>query len=79
MECLEQFIRAARIESHPRIPNRQAYAVALVSFGPDHQLPGTTLHFPHRIRAIPQQVEDDLLELEAISDNLRQIARKLRT
>src|SRR5260370_41832458 len=78
VEGFEEPVYALRIETHPRIPNDQAYTIALVPSGSDHQLSGAVIDVPHRVRGVPEQVQDDLLKLDAIAFDGRKVVGKLR-
>jgi hypothetical protein len=47
-----------------------------ISVGSDHQLPRTILDSAHRVRSIPDEVQDDLLELHPIAGHKREVAGK---
>ena len=66
-------------QSHTRIADGQTYGVAVcLSLGFDQQLPRSILHVGHRIRGVAEQIQDDLLELNPIADDDREIIGELR-
>src|SRR5262249_25083617 len=78
-EGIEQRAEALQRQSHTRIAHRQANIVALrLSLGLDQQLPRSILHVRHRFQAIAEEIQNDLLELNPIAGDEREIIRKLR-
>jgi hypothetical protein len=47
----------------------QSHTILAVSFCSDQQLPLTIVDTPHRIGGVQEQVQDDLLQLNAIALN----------
>jgi hypothetical protein len=64
------------IETDSHILHRQAYMIALVSFGSDPQMPRTIFDIAHRVRCVPEQVHNDLLKLHTVACNKREVAGK---
>ena len=67
-----------RVEAHPRILHGQAHTIVFVSFGSDHQLPRTIVDAAHRVRGVAEQVQDDLLKLDAIAGDGREVVGEFR-
>ena len=78
VERVEESACVLRFEAHPRILYGQAHAIVFVSFGSDHQLPRTIVDAAHRVQGVPQQVQDDLLELDTIACDRREVVGKFR-
>ena len=78
VEGIEQAIRALAVEARASIPNSHADTIAVLSFGLNQQLPRAIVHVGHRVRGVAKQIQDDLLELNAIAGDGRQIVGKLR-
>ena len=53
----------------------------IISFSPgsDQQLPGAILNTNHRVGSIAEQVQGDLLQLDTVSDDGREILGEFRT
>ena len=49
VEGFEESVHTLRFETHSRILHGQAHTIAFVSFGSDHQLPGTIVDAAHRV------------------------------
>src|SRR6266403_54068 len=80
--CVERFeepVGSLRIETDPRIFHAEEHPIAFVSFGPDQQLPRAIMDSVHRIRSIPQEVQNYLLQLHAVTCDKREVAGKLRS
>jgi len=67
IERFEELVRALRPEADSSIRDAQAHVVAHIQRRFDDQLPGSILNSRHRLRGIAYQVEDDLLQLDAIA------------
>jgi hypothetical protein len=52
--------------------------IPLIPFGSDEQLSWAVVNCAHRIRSIPEQVQNHLLERNAITCNSREIIGKFR-
>src|SRR5262249_42376312 len=76
---IEKSAETLRVETYPHILDGKADLVAFDSFGRDEQLPGTIRNGTHRVRGVAQQVQNDLLELDAIACDQREIVSKFRT
>ena len=46
--------------------------------GSDQQLPRPIVHVNHRVRGVAEQVQDDLLELDTVAGDVREIVGELR-
>src|SRR6266853_3215274 len=79
LSCVERFeesVGSLRIETDPRIFHAESHPIAFVSFGPDQQLPGAIMDGIHRIRSIPEEVQDYLLKLDSVTCDNREIVGK---
>ena len=74
VEGVEELVHSLRIEPDSYILHSQTHSIPFVSFGPDHQLSRTILDAPHRVRGVQEQVEDDLLKLDAIARDRREVS-----
>src|SRR5215470_5065697 len=74
----EESVSKLRVETNPHIFYAEAHLIASFSFGPDQQLPPAVLDVAHRVRGIPQQVQNDLLKLNTIACDGREIVGKFR-
>jgi hypothetical protein len=77
IERFEQSIGAFPIEADSGIFHGQAYMVVCVSFRFDYQLPSAIVDIAHRSRCVQEQVENDLLKLDAISGDRRKVVGEL--
>jgi hypothetical protein len=56
-----------KLETHSRILHGQPHIIAFASFGFDQQLPRSIVDGAHRVRSVPEQVQDDLLKLHPVA------------
>jgi hypothetical protein len=66
-----------RIETDPRIFHAKERPIVFVSFGPDQQLSGAIMDGIHRVRTIPEEVQDYLLKLDSVTCDKREVVGKL--
>jgi len=78
VEGFEEPVRSLSFETNARIFHAKAHAIPLISFGSDQQLPRTIVDGTHGVRSIPKEVQNDLLELNAITCDWREIISKFR-
>src|SRR6185312_16611260 len=64
-------------KTNPGVPDTQPYPAPRVRLRSDEQLPRPVLHRAHRIGAIAQEIQNDLLELNPIALHGWQIVREL--
>src|ERR1700752_4069984 len=80
--CVESFKESGgnfRWEADSHIPNAKAYSISFfIMLCSDEQLSRAVLDTRHRVRSISQQVENDLLELNTIACDRRQVPSELR-
>src|SRR5271163_3491006 len=72
VERLEEFVGSLRGKSDSRILHRQKHMIIWVSFGSDQQLPRTIVNRTHCVGCIPDEVQDDLLQLHTIAGDERE-------
>ena len=77
-KSVEQLVHALTVEAHASIPHGQAHTLAIFPFGSDQQLPRPIVHARHRVGGVADQVQDDLLELDTVAGDGREIVGKLR-
>ena len=78
VERFEEPVRSLRVEPDSRILHRQPYMIVFVPFSFNQQLPRTIVDRAHRVGCIPDQVQDDLLQLDTIASDDREVLGKLR-
>ena len=78
VESLEEPVSSLRLEANARIFHAEAHPVRIISFGSDQQLPWPIFNIAHRVRGVAEQVQDHLLELNAVTCDKREIIGKLR-
>src|SRR5204863_10103684 len=75
---VKQLVHALGVDAHPGTPHAHTHTVAFVAFGSDQQLPRTIVDTHHRVGGVAEQVQDDLLELDSIAGDGREIVGELR-
>src|SRR4029450_12270904 len=78
IESVEKLVHALTIEAGTSIAYRQAHAISVFPFSSDQHLPWAIVHADHRVRGVAEQVEDDLLDLDSIAGDGREIGGELR-
>jgi len=73
IESLEELVHALRFEADTSILHDQTNTITFISFCSDQQPPRPIVDAAHRVGCIPEQVQDDLLQLHAIASDKRQI------
>jgi len=68
-----------RVETDSRIFHSEEHTIAFVSFGSDQQLTRAIMDGVHRIRSIPEEVQNYLLQLHAVTCDEREVVSKLRS
>ena len=61
------------------ISHGQLHVVGVLAFGSDQQLTRAIMDVAHRLRGVTEQIQDDLLELDAIPGDGGEIARRVQT
>ena len=77
VERIEEPVGSLRIESEPRIFHAEERPIAFVSFGPEQQLPAPIMDGIHRVRSIPEEVQNYLLKLHSVTCDQREVVGKL--
>ena len=77
IETFEELVYYVRFKTDARIFYAETHLVPLIPFGSDEQLSRAIVNCAHCLRSISQEVEDDLLKLDAVSCHGRQVVRKL--
>src|SRR5262245_24470974 len=77
VERVEQGLPVLGGNAGTGIADRQAHAIVPLWFGRDPDLPRAIVHGGHRVCGVAQQVQDDLLKLDAISGDHGKIVRQL--
>src|SRR5580765_7288210 len=78
VEGIEQLVHALPVQARAGIPHHHAHAIAVFPFRSDQHLPQAIVHTEHRVRGVAEQVDDDLLELDTIAGDGRQIVGEFR-
>ena len=78
IEGIKKLAHVLRVNSHPGVPHGHAHTVAVISFGSDQQCSRAVVKPHHRIGGVPDQVQDDLLELHTIAINEREVIGEFR-
>src|SRR5882724_2810380 len=77
VERLEELFGLLRVDTDSRVDNRQPHGVIVLQLRPHQDLPCTIGDALHRVRCIEEQIEDDLLKLNAITVDVRKVVREL--
>ena len=78
VEGVKQLVHDLRVDPDAGIAYHHAHTIAPLSLGSDQQLPWAVINAYHRVGSIAQQVQDDLLELDPIANDSRQVLSKFR-
>ena len=79
VEGFEQPLEILRIDTDAGILHAQTHMIISFSLGSDQELPGAVLNTNHRVGSIAEQVQGDLLQLDTISDDGREVLGEFRT
>ncbi len=66
------------IDAHAGVSHAQPHAIVVLPLGPDEQAPRPIVDIRHRIGGVAKQIQDDLLELDAVAGDGREIGVELR-
>jgi hypothetical protein len=72
----EKLVQVLSPKTHAGILHCQAHMITKVSFGSDYQLPRTIVYAAHRVGSIHKQIQYDLLKLDTIAGDRRQVVGK---
>jgi len=78
VEGIEQLGQVLRVDADAGIAHGHPDTIAVLVFGSDQQPPRPILNGSHRIRGVADQVQDDLLELNAIPGDRWEALGKLQ-
>jgi hypothetical protein len=78
VEGIEELVHALTVNADTAVPHHHTDAVAILSLGSDQQLPRPIVDIHHRVRGVANQIQNDLLELDAIPGYVREIIGELR-
>src|SRR5512132_945407 len=78
VEGVEYSLQIRRIDADPGILHAQTHTIVSFSPGFDQQMPRAVVHALHRVGGIAEKVQDDLLELDTIAGDGRQVISKFR-
>src|SRR5215216_6782777 len=78
VEGVKELVHALGVDAYASIPHADTYATTALPFGSDQQVSRAIVHFNHRIGRVAEKVQDDLLELDPIAGDGREILRELR-
>ena len=77
VERIEQRIRALWRQAYADIADGQTDAIPVVAFASDEQMSRSIVHVHHRVRRVAEQIQDDLLELNAVAGDERETLGEL--
>jgi len=67
VEGVEQLVEMLTVEADAGVPNDDSNTLFAVCLGPNDHSPGTIVNARHCLGGVAKQVQDDLLELDAIA------------
>src|SRR5580700_5200459 len=67
VEGSEKLIRSLRFEADSNVGHAEAHSIIAIWFSSNQQIPRTIIDCAHGVRSIAKQVQNDLLELNAIA------------
>src|SRR5271167_4712939 len=76
VERFEEPVRSLRVKPDSRILYRQAHMIVFIPFSSNQQLPRTIVDRAHSVGCIPDQVQDDLLQLDTIAGDDEDVVGK---
>lgn len=76
-ERVKQALRIFSIEAYADIPYGYAQRVASAPLDADQHVSRTIVDGAHRIRGVVDEIQDDLLKLDAIANDFGQVVREL--
>src|SRR5580692_10591287 len=75
---LKKSVRSLSIKADARILYGESHLIVCVSLCFDPQLPWTIVHCAHGVRGVLEQIQDDLLKLDAVPCHRREVVCELR-
>ncbi len=72
----EKLVQVLRSKTHACVLYAQAHLITFVSFGSDDQLSRTIVYAAHRVGGIQEQIQHDLLKLDTIGRDRREVVGK---
>jgi hypothetical protein len=78
VKSVKQLVHILAVETRASVPHGHAHTIAALPFGSDQQLPRAIVDADHRVRGVAEQVQNDLLELDAIASDRWEVIGELR-
>ena len=78
VEGIKELVHSLPVDARAGIPHGHAHAIAVLPFGSDQQVPRAVVDADHRVRGVAKQVQEDLLKLDTIANERREIISELR-
>src|SRR5215203_6129410 len=78
IEGFEQRVHGPWREADAGVTHRETYTRAVLTLGFDQQLSRPIVHIDHRVRSVAEQIQDDLLQLNPIARDEREIIGEFR-
>src|SRR3954468_11723690 len=75
---VKQSVHALAIDAHAGVAHAHAHMIGVLALGDDTQAPLAIVHVAHRVAGVPQQVENDLLKLDPVASEGREILSEFR-
>src|SRR5512133_3963607 len=79
--CVEGFenpLKVLRMDASPGISNAQTDFIVSFSQGTDEQITRAIVNISHCVRSVPKQVQDNLLDLDTVTDGRWKVLGEFR-
>src|SRR5262245_20951258 len=77
VEGIKELVHALTVNPYACIPHHQTHAIGVLSLGSDQQPARPIVDADHRVRGVAEEVQNDLLELDAIAGDRREVFGEL--
>ena len=78
MEGIKELVHAPTVNANAGIAHYHTHVIAGVLLSADQQLPRPIIDAAHRVCGVAEEIQNDLLELDAIPGDLREVFGELR-
>ena len=78
VERVEQLVHALTLDADTGVPHRHAHTIPALCFGSDQQPPRAIVDTDHRVRGVAKEIQQDLLKLNTIAGDGREVVGELR-
>src|SRR4029077_11218151 len=78
VERIEERAQTLRTQANSSVADRQSHSAGVVRLGLGEELTRSILHIDHRVGGIADQIQNDLLQLNPIAGDGREVVGELR-